>query len=111
MSKKIKEIINTTDIHILTLFPIGLAILVLIGWVFLAQRYFQSYFDQGTLIIMFICSGICSFTGIFQIYRREAPGVPVFKGFWPIISGLLWILICVALMAISLFLLIRGVTR
>ena len=94
MKKIFIHFLKNTHIGILTLIPTILALIVIVGWFYLANRYFPNANDQVYGLIFILAVGIFSLGGFAQIYRREAHGVPTHFGFWPIISGLIWVLAC-----------------
>jgi len=85
------------NIYILVLGPLILSLLLLGLLLFVGDRIYEDntpevYQAVSGVVFLFIAS----FSGFFQIYRREGPGplgYPIF-GIWPIINGCLITIIC-----------------
>jgi hypothetical protein len=93
----IKELVKTTNIYILVYSAVAVPIIIMLGWVFVAERIFDgSIPEKYTSIILAFCMFISSFGGLIQIVRKEAPGllgIP-FRGILPVLSGVLWVTVC-----------------
>lgn len=96
--RKLKLIINNTDINILSILPVLLAIITLVFGCRVLGKYAVQCNDFGLGIVGILSLGISSLTGYIQIYRREAPGIHLkypFTGRLAVIIGLVWVAMCV----------------
>ena len=89
--------IRIANINALVTWPIIIGMVILIGPLALAQKVMGEDVPDLYIAISGIISVlIFSFSGLFQVIRQEAPGVPgvlggTTKGIWPVITGLLWL--------------------
>lgn len=82
-----------TDITILMLITSGIPILFLILWGLLVNKFFQNI-ELGVYnyLILALLSFLPGFCGLFQVLRKEAPGVagiPI-KGMPAVLSGIIY---------------------
>jgi hypothetical protein len=97
MKNKLIQFIKSTNIYVLVPVPIFLGLLIIFLWGSLEQKIDPVIFNHGTTIVAIVSAGIMSLTGVFQIIKREAPGIPLkfpYRGIWAVISGVLWVTFC-----------------
>jgi hypothetical protein len=97
MIEKLLLSLRRINIYILVMGPIILSLLLLGLLLFVGDSIYghnvpEVYQAASGVVFLFVAS----FSGVFQVYRREGTGplgYPVF-GIWPIISGCLITVIC-----------------
>ena len=102
-----KEFIQKGNIFILVSLPAFIGMIIFFGGAFVSQKIFTNI-EPLKLTAIFGCIGgiIMGFSGLIQIYRREMPGIymgSVIRGWYPVITGILWVIFCWASSLLGLF--------
>src|SRR5690349_13240318 len=86
--------IRIANIKSLVIWPIVIGLFFLIGSLLVSEKiYGKSVPDTYVAITGIISAFIFSLSGLFQIYRREGPGIfgKIVKGILPVLVGILWV--------------------
>jgi len=88
--------VKKTNIYVLVNLAVFIPILILIGWIFVAIWLFEGDVPlKYTALVVACCMFISSLGGIVQIIKKESPGLLgiSFKGSFPVLAGILWVLV------------------
>jgi hypothetical protein len=106
MTKRLPLWLQRINIYWLVVIPLLMSLFLLSGFLFVGGKIYGKDIPEFYYAITgAICIIISSFSGVFQVIRKEGPGPfgnPVY-GLWPIISGIALIVICWASAAILIF--------
>ena len=102
---KFIKFLKRVDIRILVSTPIIISLLLLFGWLFIADRALENVPETYTAIVGACSMFISSLGGLTQVIRKESPGLLgiTFRGIWPVLAGILWIVVCWSLGALLLY--------
>lgn len=104
------KFIKNTSLSMLTLFSLGLPILIMVIWGLIADNVFHGNAPQAINYgIIFVCAFLSGTTGLFQVMKKEAPGVmgkPI-KGIWAVISGVLIMILIWGLEILTIYFYIK----
>lgn len=89
--------VHGVNIYWLVIGPLLISLFVLSGFLVIGEKIYSSKPPEDYLAITgAICVLIGSASGVFQVIRREGPGPfgePIY-GLWPVVSGIILIVIC-----------------
>ena len=105
--KKLITKLSKINILWLVLLPPIFGMVLIIGVALMSQNVFQSSvpLKYSNFLIAIACF-ITSIGGFAQIIRKESPGITYgkpFTGIGPIISGYIWVIICIVMGGINLY--------
>lgn len=85
------------NIYLLVVAPILISLFLLSGFLFVGEKIYGKNIPEFYYAITgAVCIIVGSLSGMFQVIRKEGPGPfgnPVY-GVWPVISGIILIIIC-----------------
>lgn len=95
-SNKLRLWFNKINIYWLFLTPLLLALFLLAGLLHIGEKLYDQNIPESYMsisLILFLL--VSSLSGFAQIIRREGPGPfgNIIYGFWPVISGVLLVII------------------
>lgn len=89
--------VHGVNIYWLVIGPLLISLFVLSGFLVIGEKIYSRKPSEGYLAIVgAVCVLIGSASGVFQVIRREGPGPfgePIY-GLWPVVSGIILIVIC-----------------
>jgi hypothetical protein len=86
--------IRVANIKTLVVWPLAIGLIFLIGGLVISEGIYSKSVPQAYVATIGTISAFTfSLSGLFQIYRREGPGIfgTIVRGMWPVLVGTIWV--------------------